>query len=180
MVCHGKSPSGYRLIRESGVLVLPSRSTLKRYIGACTGQGVSSLIKKRLHVEAKLHNEQVKHELCSNEHTMFLLILSGMLRISCRGRDVHKGSNDISKALWHCSWFGKPWGCRRLWPGEIAGNTSSVLCLCGLVTHYRYVHSCVNSTSLKACISYKTVIFFTGVLWDTILLKLWMVNSFVC
>ncbi|XP_037523600.2 DNA transposase THAP9 [Rhipicephalus sanguineus] len=57
---HGKSPSGYRLLRETGVLVLPSRSTLKRYIGACTGQVVSSLIKKRLHVEAKLHNEQAR------------------------------------------------------------------------------------------------------------------------
>ncbi|KAL1429305.1 hypothetical protein MTO96_016462 [Rhipicephalus appendiculatus] len=43
-----------------GVLVLPSRSTLKRYIGACTGQVVSSLIQQRLHVEAKLHNEQAR------------------------------------------------------------------------------------------------------------------------
>ncbi|KAL1472745.1 hypothetical protein MTO96_039134 [Rhipicephalus appendiculatus] len=57
---HGKSPSGYRLLRETGVLVLPSRSTLKRYIGACTGQVVSSLIQQRLHVEAKLHNEQAR------------------------------------------------------------------------------------------------------------------------
>lgn len=56
---HAKSPSGYNLLRESGLLTLPSRSTLKRYIGACTGEVVSSLIKQRLHMEAKHHSEQV-------------------------------------------------------------------------------------------------------------------------
>ncbi|KAM7281505.1 uncharacterized protein ISCGN_005772 [Ixodes scapularis] len=55
---HAKSPCAYRLLRETGVLSLPSRSTLKRYIGACTGEVVSSLIKQRLHVEAKLHSGQ--------------------------------------------------------------------------------------------------------------------------
>ncbi|KAM7295701.1 uncharacterized protein ISCGN_020974 [Ixodes scapularis] len=55
---HAKSPSGYRLLRETGVLSLPSRSTLKRYIGACTGEVVTSLIKQRLHAEAKQHSGQ--------------------------------------------------------------------------------------------------------------------------
>lgn len=55
-----KSPCGYNLLRETGVLSLPGRSTLKRYIGACTGQVVSSLMKQRLHMEAKLHCDQVK------------------------------------------------------------------------------------------------------------------------
>ncbi|KAK8774441.1 hypothetical protein V5799_011024 [Amblyomma americanum] len=57
---HAKSPSCYQLLRESGVLKLPCRSTLKRYIGACTGEVVSSLIKQRLHVEAKLHSKQAR------------------------------------------------------------------------------------------------------------------------
>ncbi|KAH7944684.1 hypothetical protein HPB51_028602 [Rhipicephalus microplus] len=56
---HSKSPAAYRLIRESGLLALPCRSTLKRYIGACTGEVVSSLIKQRLHMEAKVHSEKV-------------------------------------------------------------------------------------------------------------------------
>ncbi|KAG0421543.1 hypothetical protein HPB47_002572 [Ixodes persulcatus] len=55
---HAKSPCAYRLLRETGVLSLPSRSTLKRYIGACSGEVVSSLIKQRIHVEAKLHSGQ--------------------------------------------------------------------------------------------------------------------------
>lgn len=60
---HAKSPSGYNLLRESGLLTLPSRSTLKRYIGACTGEVVSSLIKQRLHMETKLHSEEVTSRL---------------------------------------------------------------------------------------------------------------------
>lgn len=60
VVWHSKSPSAYNVLRETGVLSLPSRSTLKRYIGACTGEMVSSLIKQRLYMEAKLHSEQVK------------------------------------------------------------------------------------------------------------------------
>ncbi|XP_042150483.1 uncharacterized protein LOC115308658, partial [Ixodes scapularis] len=55
---HAKSPCDYRLLRETGVLSLPSRFTLKRYIGACTGEVVSCLIKQRLHAEAKLHSGQ--------------------------------------------------------------------------------------------------------------------------
>ncbi|XP_077484185.1 uncharacterized protein LOC144094136 [Amblyomma americanum] len=60
VVWHAKSPSAYNLLRETGVLSLPSRSTLKRHIGACTGEVVSSLIKQRLHMEAKLHSEQAR------------------------------------------------------------------------------------------------------------------------
>lgn len=59
VLLHAKSPAGYRLLREIGVLTLPSRCTLKRYIGACTGEVVSSLIKQRLHAEVKLHSKEV-------------------------------------------------------------------------------------------------------------------------
>lgn len=58
---HAKSPAGYRLLQETAVLSLPSRSTLKRYIGACTGEVVSSLIKQRLHAEVKLHSKEVNN-----------------------------------------------------------------------------------------------------------------------
>lgn len=60
VVWHAKSPSAYNLLRETGVLSLPSRSTLKRYVGACTGEVVSSLIKQRLYMEAKIHSEQAR------------------------------------------------------------------------------------------------------------------------
>lgn len=60
VVWHSKSPSAYNVLRETGVLSLPSRSTLNRYIGECTGEMVSSFIRQRLYMEAKLHSEQVK------------------------------------------------------------------------------------------------------------------------
>ncbi|XP_037268860.2 uncharacterized protein LOC119160746 isoform X2 [Rhipicephalus microplus] len=60
VLLHAKSPAGYRLLREIGVLTLPSRCTLKRYIGACTGEVVSSLIKQRLHAEVKLHSKEAR------------------------------------------------------------------------------------------------------------------------
>ncbi|KAH8032476.1 hypothetical protein HPB51_025929 [Rhipicephalus microplus] len=47
-----KSPCGYEMLRRSGCLTLPSRMTLKRYIGYCTGAVVSSLMKQRLHTES--------------------------------------------------------------------------------------------------------------------------------
>ncbi|KAG0433043.1 hypothetical protein HPB47_020278 [Ixodes persulcatus] len=52
---YAKSPSAYRLVRASGLLKLPSRSTLKRYLGACSGAVVTSLIKQRLQKEARIH-----------------------------------------------------------------------------------------------------------------------------
>lgn len=59
---YAKSPSTYRLIRASGLLRLPSRSSLKRYLGACSGAVVTSLIKQRLKKEAGNHQcEQVNH-----------------------------------------------------------------------------------------------------------------------
>nr|XP_037286112.1 uncharacterized protein LOC119179145 [Rhipicephalus microplus] len=60
VLLHAKSPARYRLLREIGVLTLPSRCTLKRYIGACTGEVVSSLIKQRLHAEVKLHSKEAR------------------------------------------------------------------------------------------------------------------------
>ncbi|XP_040354454.2 LOW QUALITY PROTEIN: uncharacterized protein LOC120850237 [Ixodes scapularis] len=59
---HSKSPCAYQLVRASEALSLPSRSTLKRYVGPCTGEEmVSSLMKQRLHQEAKLHSELARH-----------------------------------------------------------------------------------------------------------------------
>ncbi|KAH8028906.1 hypothetical protein HPB51_020072 [Rhipicephalus microplus] len=55
-----QAEAGYRLLREIGVLTLPSRCTLKRYIGACTGEVVSSLTKQRLHAEVKLHSKEAR------------------------------------------------------------------------------------------------------------------------
>ncbi|XP_075743746.1 uncharacterized protein LOC142802647 [Rhipicephalus microplus] len=60
VLLHAKSPAGCRLLREIGVLTLRSRCTLKRYIGACTGEVVSSLIKQRLHAEVKLHSKEAR------------------------------------------------------------------------------------------------------------------------
>ncbi|XP_049513919.1 uncharacterized protein LOC125941048 [Dermacentor silvarum] len=57
---HAKSPCGYEILRESGCLTLPSRSTLKRYIGACRGEVVSSLIKQRLHQESTFLTDREK------------------------------------------------------------------------------------------------------------------------
>lgn len=48
-----KSPAGYKFVRNAHILTLPSKSTLKRYVGSTTGVMVSSLIEKRLHAEAK-------------------------------------------------------------------------------------------------------------------------------
>ncbi|KAH8036956.1 hypothetical protein HPB51_007625 [Rhipicephalus microplus] len=55
-----KSPCGYEMLRRSGCLTLPSRMTLKRYIGYCTGAVVSSLMKQRLHTESTHLSEREK------------------------------------------------------------------------------------------------------------------------
>nr|XP_037278865.1 uncharacterized protein LOC119172008 [Rhipicephalus microplus] len=56
-----KSPCGYEMLRRSGCLTLPSRMTLKRYIGYCTGAVVSSLMKQRLHTESTHLSERVRY-----------------------------------------------------------------------------------------------------------------------
>lgn len=96
---HSKSPAAYRLIRESGLLALPCRSTLKRYIGACTGEVVSSLIKQRLHMEAKLHSEKVMLAMVPGRLYISVLTSAGTLWLAGHGRDVDKGSYNIPQAV---------------------------------------------------------------------------------
>lgn len=57
------------MLRDSGCLTSPSRSTLKRYTGACSGDVVvSSLIKQRLHQEsASLADRERKGSLVVDE-----------------------------------------------------------------------------------------------------------------
>lgn len=43
-----KSPSAYDFVRNAPLLTLPSRSTLKRYIGTCTKENTMGLISQRL------------------------------------------------------------------------------------------------------------------------------------
>lgn len=52
ILLHSKSPSAYNFIRDNDILSLPSRSTLKRYVGFTTGNSVTTLMKQRLFQEA--------------------------------------------------------------------------------------------------------------------------------
>lgn len=52
VIVHGKSPSAYRFLRDSGILTLPHVNTLQSYLGPSTGEtGVTDLIDRRMRME---------------------------------------------------------------------------------------------------------------------------------
>ncbi|XP_064468483.1 uncharacterized protein LOC135379168 [Ornithodoros turicata] len=55
---NARSPAAYRYVRDAKFLKLPSLSTLKRYVGPCTGDAVTSLIQQRLVQEAGRHGPE--------------------------------------------------------------------------------------------------------------------------
>lgn len=127
---HAKSPSGYNLLRESGLLTLPSRSTLKRYIGACTGEVVSSLIKQRLHMEAKHHSEQAR---CGS------LVMDEM---SIKQATTYQKQSDSVHGLVDLGGAEAEYGLED----ELANH---LLCFVfvGLSSHYRYLSTCLSLVS---------------------------------
>ena len=53
-----KSPVAYQYIRRSGMFILPSKETLRSYMGRSSGEvGVTALVKERLKEELKDLNE---------------------------------------------------------------------------------------------------------------------------
>ena len=55
IIFHAMCPGAYELLRESGLLLLPSKTTLQNYVGPSTGEvGVTDLIRKRIKLEMDL------------------------------------------------------------------------------------------------------------------------------
>ncbi|XP_064482735.1 uncharacterized protein LOC135395471 [Ornithodoros turicata] len=115
-----RSPTAYRFIRECGWLSLPCHMTLKRYVGPCTDQAMSSLIQQRLTEEVKKHGPEALH--CS-------LVMDAM---SIEQSEQYQRQGDVVHGLVKLGGLEKKYGM----DGQLATH---LLCfvLVGLSTSYR-------------------------------------------